>query len=106
VGSSPGAPTSPYVIDIPDNFDLHVTLTFTFNNSTQALTGASLTRDDGCQWNKIYVGLGGDGTPDTTPRTFDVSGLIGTRAVSTGQLAHIGLNTLADVLSFQVTAGP
>lgn len=97
---------SPYIIDIPDNFGKSVTLTFTFNNATRALTGAQATREAGCQWNKIYVGLGGDGIPDHTSRVFDVSGFVGTRAFTPTQLSNIGLSTFEDVFQYQVTAGP
>jgi hypothetical protein len=97
-------PSSPWVWQCTDNFANIIRITVTFNNTTLALTGATVFRDAGCQWTHIYLGLGPDGTPDTSAHTFLVPA--GTTAISAGQLSANGLTTYGDVTGLQITAGP
>lgn len=100
-----GSPaTSPWIWQAGDYRGSVIRITITFNNATRALTSGTLFRDSACLYRKIYIGLGADGTPDTTPRTFNVPA--GTSTVTGAQMASVGLNTIEDVLSFQITAGP
>jgi hypothetical protein len=100
-----GAPIqSPYVQTFQDNFGKVVRLTVTFDNTTRALSGASVFRDAGCQWTHIYIGRGADGTPNTTTKAFTVP--TGTTNLSSGQLGQRGLDVIEDILSLQITAGP
>jgi hypothetical protein len=96
--------TSPYVQQFQDNFGKFISITVNFNNTTRALSGATVFRDATCQWTHIYIGLGADGTPDTTDKAFTVPA--GTSSVSAQQLRQRGLNTIEDVLALQITAGP
>ena len=99
---------TPYVYDSGGDFaGLHITITINFNNATRALTGAVIHRDPGCQYTKIYVGLGPDGTPDSGTHTFNVGQLNGDRSFSAAQLLAVGFSTIEDVLALgQITAGP
>lgn len=63
------------------------------------LTGGTGHRDAGCQWTKIYLGLGANGTPNTSTRVIDLSAFTGDHTVTAPQLASVGLNTVADVLA-------
>jgi hypothetical protein len=96
--------SSPYVQAFQDNFGNVIRITVTFDNTTRALSGATVYRDANCQWTHIYLGLGADGTPDTTTKAFTVSA--GTTNINANQLRQRGLNTIEDVLALQITAGP
>jgi hypothetical protein len=59
-----------------------------------------------CLYTKILIGLGGDGTPDSTTRKITVPD--GTTVLTPQQLAALaaqGLSTIEDILALQITAG-
>jgi prolyl oligopeptidase PreP (S9A serine peptidase family) len=65
-----------------------VQVTINFNNATRAITNAVVWRAADCRWTKIVVGLGANGTPDTTTKVFDLSTLNdATRTVTAAQMA-------------------
>jgi hypothetical protein len=99
-----GTVTSPWIWQATDNFGKFIRITITFNNATRALTGATVFRDAGCQWGHIYIGLGADGTPNSSGKSFVVPD--GSTSVTANQLAQRGLNVIEDVTSLQITAGP
>jgi len=100
-----GPEASPYQFDAVDNFGKHIRITIPFNEATGAiLNGGSVVRDADCQWTKIYIGLGADGTPDTTDKVFTVPE--GTTNLTANQLGSRGLDTITDLRLYQVTAGP
>lgn len=95
--------TSPYQFydSGPDNTGKRITGTVTFSGAwtgTNALTGGTVHRDNGCQWTKILIG-----DPTNPDHTINVGNLNGDRSFSAVQLAAVGLNTVAD-LSFNITA--
>ena len=96
---------SPWVSRFADYLDRVITLTVTFNNSTRSITGGSITRDAGCQFTKVLIGLGGDGRPDSTDKAFDVSGLEGTQSVGKAPFTARGFNVIEDIQALQITAG-
>lgn len=97
-------PTSPWVFyNATDYAGNSISITVTFDASNN-LTGASVFRDAACVYRHIYVGLGTDGTPNSTAKSFTVPA--GTTNVTQNQLNHVGLNTVTDLLGVQVTAGP
>lgn len=100
-----GPITSPYRVEIPDNYGKVIWIEFPFDSVTRALSGATVHRDSGCQWNIIYVGVGGDGTVETSPRLFNLRGIVGERSFTAGQLSAQGLSTIEHVLVQQITAG-
>lgn len=96
--------TSPWTQQFRDNFGKVIRITLTFDNTTRALSGGTVFRDVGCQWAKIYIGTGTDGTPNSTGKVFAVPE--GTTNITKNQLNQRGLNVIEDVLALQITAGP
>jgi hypothetical protein len=103
-----GVPVSPWRYDSGADYQgNHVSITINYDNTTRALLGATLHRDAGCVYTKIYIGLGADGKPDSTTHVFNVGNLTGDRSVTPAQLAAVGLSTIEDVNALgQITAGP
>jgi hypothetical protein len=99
---------NPYVYD--SGADLNgrrVRIEFAWDTTTKALTGVNISRNAGCQFTQILVGLGSDGRPDTTDRTVDLSGLEGARALPASRIQFLiehGLATIDDILALQITA--
>lgn len=96
--------TSPLVWTFTDYLDRSLVVSVAFNVNNRSLQGVTVERAVGCLYRKLYWGLGPDGTPDSTTRTFTVPE--GITSVSKGQLGSVGLNTLDDVLAVQFTVGP
>jgi hypothetical protein len=96
-------PTSPWIWEAGDNFGRVVRITLPFD-ATGALAPATVYRDAGCQWGHIYIGVGADGSPNSTPRAFTVPD--GSSTVTANQLRQRGLNVIDDVVALQITAGP
>lgn len=96
-------PTSPWVWQAVDNFGRFIRITLPFD-AAHALGTATVERDVGCQWAHIYIGLGADGTPNSTAHAFTVPE--GMNTVTANQLRQRGLNTIDDVIALQITAGP
>lgn len=103
-----GTPLSPYVYDSGEDANgKHVTIRINYDNSTRALLGAVLHRDADCLYKRIFIGLGGDGRPDSTTHVFGIGNLEGDRSVTAGGLSAVGLDTIEDVFALgQITAGP
>jgi hypothetical protein len=103
-----GVQVSPWTYDSGGDFqNRHVSIVINYDNATRALLGATLHRDAGCVYTKIYIGLGPDGTPDTTTHVFNINNLTGDRSVTPAQLAGVGLSVIEDVFALgQITAGP
>lgn len=100
-----GTIVSPYIYEAVDYTRVNVIrITVDFDDTSHVITGASVYRDAACLFKKIYIGLGPDGTPDTTPKVFSVPA--GTTAITAAQLSHFGLNSIEDVLALQIVAGP
>jgi hypothetical protein len=95
---------SPWVWAARDFQGSAITITVNFNNNNRALQNSSVVRDAGCLYSHIYIGLGPDGTPNSTPHTFTVP--FGTTQITAGQFSAVGLNTIDDILALQITAGP
>jgi hypothetical protein len=101
-----GPVVSPYVYDSGGDFQgNHITITVVFNDVSRALTSATVHRDAGCVYTKILIGIGADGTPNTTTKVINVGNLVGDRSFTPTQMAAVGLNTIDDILSLQITAG-
>lgn len=100
----PYVPPNPFVVEFRDYVGKVIRLTANFNEATRALTGAVAFRDADCQYRRVYIGLGPDGAPDSTPDVVPVPA--GTTSVSANQLRRNGLRTIEDVTALQITAGP
>lgn len=81
-----------------------IRITVAFDNATRVLSGATVFRDPECLFTKVYIGVGADGAPDSTPRAIPVPA--GSHAFTAAQMAAVGLHTIEDILAFQITAGP
>lgn len=103
-----GVPVSPWTYDSGADYQgNHVSIVINYDNTTRALINATLHRDPGCVYKKIYIGLGPDGMPDSTTHVFGIGNLEGDRNVTAAGLAGVGLNTIEDVNALgQITAGP
>lgn len=97
---------SPWSYEDRDIHGLILRATFSFNNTTRALTGAVVFRDPGCLKTTVWLGLGPDGTPNTADANHTFVIPDGTTNISAGQMAARGFNTIEDVLATQITAGP
>ena len=102
----PGTPVSPLTWTSPDYAGKAITASFTFDNVTFVLSGATVTRDAGCMYRNIYFGLGAGGLPELTAKSFPgiTAGVVA--AVPGALLASYGFTTINDVLAGQITAGP
>lgn len=102
-----GGPTqplvSPWAVSFTDTNHASLGITVRFDNDTMAITDATVTRDAGCLYRVILLGVGADGIPDSTPHAFVVP--FGTSVITAGQLSRNGLSTINDVLALSVTAG-
>lgn len=101
----PPPATSPIVREFGDNFGLAIRITIFFDITSRALTGITVFRDAGCQWTQILIGLGEDGSPNSSDKAVNVPA--GTTVLTNNQLnvlANRGLATVEDFLGLQITA--
>lgn len=96
--------TSPWIWTAADYLGRRIQISVAFNNSTFAITaGSTVFRDADCLYTKVYIGLGGDGTPETA-QVFSVPA--GTTNLPRSAFTSNGLSTIQDVLALNITAGP
>lgn len=97
--------TSPWIWEAADYQGNKIRISIAFDVNTHAIvSGSTVFRDAACVYTKVYVGLGADGTPNSTTRVFTVPA--GTTSISQNALNSKGLNTIEDVLALNITAGP
>jgi hypothetical protein len=96
-----GPTVTPFAQRWTDPAGKGITISVAFNDTTRVLGSTTVTRDVGCQYSTVLIGLGADGTPGTTPHNFTVP--TGTTVVTAGQLAANGLSVIEDVLNLQMT---
>lgn len=94
---------SPYIARFDDYLRRAITITVNFDNATRSITGAVVVRDAGCLWTKLLIGLGADGTPDSTTRKVTVP--VGTTPVAKSVFTGFGVDTIEQFQAFQITAG-
>lgn len=97
-------PVSPYTYTARDYQGLAITITFNYDNTTRVLQNSSIHCDSGCVYSTIYIGVGTDGSVQDSTHKIPVPQGQGSRTFSAGQLAAIGLNTIDDILTSQITA--
>lgn len=99
---------SPWVQEFVERDDLLLRITVDFNTTTGAITGITTYRHPDCIITKIYIGVGADGTPNSTDKVIDVPA--GTTVLSQqrlNQLANRGLATIKNIAyDLNFTAGP
>ncbi len=101
----PTPATSPWTQEFGDNDDLFIRISVEFNEATRALTRITMFRDVGCRWDRILIGLGADGIPDSTDKVIRVDE--GTTVLSSTEMRRLrtaGLSTIEDIEALQITA--
>lgn len=99
-----GTPVSPYTYEAKDYQDAVIRGVFNYDNATRELLSLQAHRDAGCLYTKIVVGFGGDGSVETSTRKVTVP--VGDTNITKAQLNSVGLTTIDDILSLQITAIP
>lgn len=95
---------SPWIWQASDYQGNTIGLSATFDNTTKQLTGSiTVHRDAGCVYNRLLIGQGADGMPDSTTRVLDLTGKSGTQSFP---LNAARATKLADLKSDGVTAAP
>lgn len=103
------APTSPYTFYALDGIGHTFSISFPYDDATTgggtgAINGpVTVHRDAGCLYRRVAVDVGGDGTPDTSGKVFNMTGLTGDRTFTVTQVNHVGLVTIDDVKTTQIT---
>jgi len=100
-----GPPKSPWTYESADYLGRAITFTVVFDETTLAITSARIDRDPGCLYTKIFLGIGADGSPNSSARQFSVGQATG-HIVTPAELNSAGISTFTDLLQFQVTASP
>jgi len=99
-----GVIDNPYVVTATDYLSRAITVTFNWSPVNRSLSAARVDRDAGCLYQNVLIGLGPDGTPDTTVSALRSNGN-GVVTLTPPQLAAINLNTIDDVVATQITFG-
>lgn len=99
------AMSSPWAYDSADYQGNRITLTVNFDNATRAISGAQIDRDASCVYKKIYIGIGGDGSLNSSSRVFTAGNATG-HPITAAELSTAGIDTIEDLFQFQITAGP
>lgn len=94
---------SPYEWQAADYLQHVIGIIVTFDNTTRVLAGATVHRDEACVYHRILIGLGPDGTPDTTEHAINVPA--GSTELTAEDLEAIGFTTIEQFLALQITAG-
>jgi hypothetical protein len=106
-GKSGGVAQSPWRYEAADYLDRKLSITVTFDNATRAITGATLHRDADCMYTRIFIGVGVDGTPNSSTHVFNVPNLEGDRNFGVGAINSVGLTVIEDVFALgQIAAAP
>ena len=100
---SGGPMQSPWVLTFADYVDKVLRVTVEFDDATRVITGCVAHRDSGCQYRKLLVGLGEDGTPDSTTKQFTIP--VGDTVVPVSALNNRGIVNIEDLLGINITAG-
>jgi hypothetical protein len=98
-----GETPNPYTYETTDSEERLFLVSFPWDAGTRALEDATTTRNEGCDFTRLLLGVGPDGVPDSTPMAFDVAE--GTNPLTTATMAEVGVTTIDDVLAQQITAG-
>jgi hypothetical protein len=100
----PGHPISPYSYSAMDVNGATISINVPFNETTLALQDGVVTRDSACLYRRILIGVGPDGSPETSSHIYTIPA--GTSALRATTLAANGLASYTDLLDLQITAAP
>lgn len=110
VSTIPGIPgnqtPNPWVYRAQDAYGKAISISFPWNPADRTLENATIQGDKGCLYTTIYIGFGGDGKVTSSTKKINVPQGSGGRQFPASQLASLGLNTIDDILSSQITAAP
>lgn len=98
----PYVPPNPWTWEVRDRNGLPLSITIPWNDNNRGVQGGTVERSAGCEYTKIMIGVGPDGTPDTATNVYTVPE--GTTNFAANVLRANGLNTIDDVAALQVTA--
>ena len=99
----PSPATSPWIQEFGDYVGNVIRITITFDEITRLILSGEVYRVAECLFTKILLGVGPDGTPDSTPYQFNVPA--GTTVIPGLIFVAVGLPTIEDVQGLQITAG-
>lgn len=95
--------SEPWVWSAKDYQDNMISITVNWDTSDGSLMNAVVFRDPECVYTKILIGIGPDGTPDTTQHQWVVPN--GETLIRASAIRNTGLMTIYDVMEYQITAG-
>lgn len=102
-----GQLTSPYVWSTEDYVGLSLIASFAFDNTTGALGNLTVHRDPGCMYIAVLIG-DPNGNVIRVPTTGSIPNgdttITAAQIAAAGQSKGVTLNTISDVLGFQMTA--
>lgn len=98
-----GGPSNPWTWNTLDYVQLGIYISITWDAATRALTGATVSRDDGCQYNNILIGVPTSAQVKTLPAPADGQP---DATYTAKQMSRQGLSTIDDVTALQITASP
>lgn len=99
----PTPATSPWGQHFEDYVGQAIDITVIFDEGDRSITSASIHRDAECLFTTIFIGLGPDETPNTSPVHFEVP--TGTTPISAGVLSLLGFNVIEEIEALQISAG-
>lgn len=102
---NPPALVSPWSWQTQDWRGWTLSFSVTFGPLTHLILGISTFKDPDCEFTKIIIGVGPDGTPDTSTKVIPVpAGSNNVLAALLTTLATVGLTTIDNLLAEQITA--
>jgi hypothetical protein len=108
-GGPPIPPVSPWTWEAGDYHGNTLSISAAFDDSAgqtaYTLVSCTITRQPGCVYRFIYIGLGADGTVESTPFKFGPVP-VGVTTAFAAQMASFGFTSLNQILGTQITGGP
>jgi hypothetical protein len=101
-----GPVRSPYMAgNWADYQGFYISCLITFDETTRTITQIDTHRDQECQFSSIAVGIGPDGTPDSSPIRWTCPvGDYTSTVDDLAWLASVGVTTIEQFNSYQITA--
>lgn len=103
---NPQATPNPWLYTARDSTGKAISISFPWDSTTRALQNATIQADQGCMYTTIYIGFGADGQVLSSAKKIPVPQGVGARTFAAGQMSSMGLNTIDDILTSQITAAP